>query len=409
MRLGYGSTRKRSPRTSRSPADRSTSCSTDAACALDQAVVAHARRARGDACHAAEAAVEVLGDRRVQRDGAVEARVHQVDAPARGVHLLAPEHVGRAGRQAEAAVDAVGGVLADHAAEDPLRVELARGSARRARAAPPCSHLGSRAGRRRRPTPTLTTASSSRRACSRGRPARSGRARAPRAWRLRDSSHTDASASSPPTSAFALASWPPRRGPSLRRARRPGRDGGRRVRSAGAASRASRRATAAASSVSTTSVLLAFGSGCRRKLARAIKREAALGAADEAREVVARDVLDDLAAGVRDRPVGEHERHAEDEVARRAEAVAQRARDGCARGARRPSGPPAGRVTAADRSRQGFPAARRAERRPRPCTSDRRGRARGCGSARPSRGRRRSGPAGLLRAPPPARRRPPRG
>ena len=88
-------------------------------CALDEAVVAHARRARGDACHAAEAAVEVLRDRRVQRDGAVEARVHQVDPPARGVHLLAPEHVRRAGRQAEAAVDAVGGVLADHAARIP--------------------------------------------------------------------------------------------------------------------------------------------------------------------------------------------------------------------------------------------------------------------------------------------------
>ena len=55
--------------------------------------------------------------------------------------------------------------------------------------------------------------------------------------------------------------------------------------------------------------------------------EAALGTADEAREVVARDVLDDLATGVCDRPVGEHERHAEDEVARRAEAVPQRARD----------------------------------------------------------------------------------
>jgi hypothetical protein len=36
-----------------------------------------------------------------------EALVHQVDAPARGVHLLTEEDVGRARRQAEAAVDAV--------------------------------------------------------------------------------------------------------------------------------------------------------------------------------------------------------------------------------------------------------------------------------------------------------------
>ena len=37
----------------------------------------------------------------------VEALVHEVDAPARRVHLLPEEDVGRAGRQAEAAVDAV--------------------------------------------------------------------------------------------------------------------------------------------------------------------------------------------------------------------------------------------------------------------------------------------------------------
>ena len=87
--------------------------------ALDQPVVAHAGGARGDACHAAEAAVEVLRDRRVERDRAVETRVHQVDATARRVHLLAPEHVRGAGRQAEPAVDAVGGVLANHAARTP--------------------------------------------------------------------------------------------------------------------------------------------------------------------------------------------------------------------------------------------------------------------------------------------------
>ena len=82
--------------------------------ALDQPVVAHARGARGDAGHAAETAVEVLRDRSVQRNRAVEARVHEVDAAARRVHLLAPEHVRRARREAEATVDAVGRVLADH-------------------------------------------------------------------------------------------------------------------------------------------------------------------------------------------------------------------------------------------------------------------------------------------------------
>ena len=55
--------------------------------------------------------------------------------------------------------------------------------------------------------------------------------------------------------------------------------------------------------------------------------EPAFGSADESREVVARDVLHDLAAGIRDRPVGENERRAEHEVARRAEAVAERPGD----------------------------------------------------------------------------------
>ena len=55
--------------------------------------------------------------------------------------------------------------------------------------------------------------------------------------------------------------------------------------------------------------------------------EPALGSADESPEVVARDVLHDLAAGIRDRAVGENERRAEHEVARRAEAVAERAGD----------------------------------------------------------------------------------
>ena len=92
--------------------------------ALDEPVVAHPRGARRQARHAPEAAIEVLRHRRGERDRPVEACVHEVDPPARRVHLLAPEHVGRARRQAEAAVDAVGRVLADHAARTPLRVEM---------------------------------------------------------------------------------------------------------------------------------------------------------------------------------------------------------------------------------------------------------------------------------------------
>ena len=75
---------------------------------LDQPVVLHAGRARGDAGHAPEAAVEVLDDGVRQLDRAFGKALHQPDPPARRVHLLLPERpVGRAGRQAEAAVDAV--------------------------------------------------------------------------------------------------------------------------------------------------------------------------------------------------------------------------------------------------------------------------------------------------------------
>jgi hypothetical protein len=77
---------------------------------LDEPVVLHPGRAGRDAGHAAEAGVEVahhgVGERL-----AVEARLHEVDPTARAVHLLAPERVGRAGRQAEAAVHAVRGEL----------------------------------------------------------------------------------------------------------------------------------------------------------------------------------------------------------------------------------------------------------------------------------------------------------
>ena len=123
---------------------------------LDQTVVAHARRTRGEARHAAEAAVEVLRHGRVQRDRPVETSVHEMDAPARRVHLLAPQHVRGARREAEPAVDAVRGVLADHAASTPP------GRARRL--------SGRREAARRRSRPTRRHSSPSRRRRQRGGP-----------------------------------------------------------------------------------------------------------------------------------------------------------------------------------------------------------------------------------------------
>ena len=49
-----------------------------------------------------------------------------------------------------------------------------------------------------------------------------------------------------------------------------------------------------------------------------------LRATDEAGEVIARDVLHHLPASARDRPVRQHQSDAEDEVARRAEAMPKR-------------------------------------------------------------------------------------
>ena len=74
---------------------------------LDQLVVLDAGRAGGHAGHAAEAVVDVLDQRSRELAALLEARPHQHDPTARGVHLLAPQRVGRAGGQAEAAVHAV--------------------------------------------------------------------------------------------------------------------------------------------------------------------------------------------------------------------------------------------------------------------------------------------------------------
>ena len=175
-----------------------------------------------------------------------------------------------------------------------------------------------RGGRRPRRGPPASSASSP--GAKRARP------RAV-AWRARDSSQTDASASSPPTRLCAVAIWAAtaRSEPSNSTATRPGW----RTSSALGCSceREKLPATPAAS-------LRLDDERARRPRQRVEAEadacdegEASLGAADEPREVVAGDVLHDLAARVRDRPVREDERRAEDEVARRAEAVAERARD----------------------------------------------------------------------------------
>ncbi len=66
--------------------------------------------------------LSMKGERLLEVQRALEHLLHQEDAPARRVHLLAHRHVGRAGRQAEAAV---------HAAADRVRHRLALGAERR--------------------------------------------------------------------------------------------------------------------------------------------------------------------------------------------------------------------------------------------------------------------------------------
>src|ERR687897_490038 len=73
---------------------------------LDELVVLHAGRAGRNAGHAPQAQIPVA-DHLVVHRLLVEALVHQVDAPSRGVHLFPEQHVGRARRQAEATVHAL--------------------------------------------------------------------------------------------------------------------------------------------------------------------------------------------------------------------------------------------------------------------------------------------------------------
>ena len=260
----------------------------------------------------------------VERDRAVEPRLHQLDAAARGVHLLAPEQIRRAGRQAEAAVDAVAREPAqdvdvgDAHASSPRRVELRADplvqglhgcgrlvSAPRA-ARRRCRRPGARPPRSSPASVVAEVAGSEAHACRARRPA----VRGPRPRRRRRSR-------SPPTSARAASSCSShRRRRSPRRGPRHGPGGARRARSAASCERSSARDRGR------RVVRLGderAGAGGNRVEAqadtRAISASRPARAADELAEVVAGDVLDDLAAGVRDGAVGEHERDAEHEIA----------------------------------------------------------------------------------------------
>src|SRR5262249_31313442 len=74
---------------------------------LDQLVKLYSRRTGRHAGHAAEAVVDVLDEVLGHADLTMRGHLHQLDAPARRVHLLTPKQVCRASRQAEAAVHTV--------------------------------------------------------------------------------------------------------------------------------------------------------------------------------------------------------------------------------------------------------------------------------------------------------------
>ena len=82
------------------------------------------------------------------------------------VHLLVPEHVRRARRQAEPAVDAVGGQLPDHAASTPRGSSSRRIASTTVRTAAGVSSAVS-CGRTRRPTPGARSPPGAKRASAR--------------------------------------------------------------------------------------------------------------------------------------------------------------------------------------------------------------------------------------------------
>src|SRR6266699_2984984 len=75
---------------------------------LDQFIVLHAGRTGRHAGHAAQALVDVCGERPVDANLPLRGHLHQLDAAARRVHLLAPQQISWACCQAEATMDTVG-------------------------------------------------------------------------------------------------------------------------------------------------------------------------------------------------------------------------------------------------------------------------------------------------------------
>ena len=242
---------------------------------LDQPVVADARGARREARHAPEAAIEVRRHGRVQRHRPVEPGVHEVDPTAWGVHLLVPEHVGGARRQAEAAVDAVGRELADHPPSVPFGSNARRirsSSIASASADGPCVKLtlGLSSLTYATPAEGRTTALGGPSGARRARPGRSGhgswprpadhgsRPRSRRRHRLRRRAPARHRPGRPPPAA------------SPRRAPRRDRGGGRRGRSARPGGRRAPRRRLRDRRSPRRASAAAFGSGCRRKLARAM-------------------------------------------------------------------------------------------------------------------------------------------
>ena len=74
---------------------------------FEQRIVLHARWARRDARHAAEAGVDVPDEAVAVGLAAVAPQLHQVNAASGRIRLLAPQQIRRAGRQAETAVHAI--------------------------------------------------------------------------------------------------------------------------------------------------------------------------------------------------------------------------------------------------------------------------------------------------------------
>ena len=252
-RFGFGKTAKTSERSSRSPTGRGTSCSTRSrASSISRSYwtpEGHEVRQAMQPRQRSKCSATVWFSSSVP----VERRLHQPDPAARRVHLLVPELVGRARRQAEAAVDAVVDQARVHQASIPsgsneARTRSASGDHARSLGLVDVRDPGPgpreaallpverRPGRRRRPERRRSPPRPRRRPALRGR--------RPPARRPRPS--------------------------ALRRGTRSARPAGSRRRSARAASGGSRAQSARGSSVSATTVASAAGRGWSRSATRAI-------------------------------------------------------------------------------------------------------------------------------------------